>query len=202
MNEIVAKELIEQIAEDAAGAHPMFRDAPRTVEFNKLRKRLIRLTREALEKFGASKNFTFHRYPDTRSGSRGKVVHVVAAQPSDFLVSQLRQSKVPGIAGLPVAQAWHVEAKATTKGKLTHKTLRQYGMLKKWWWAGIEPIVLVHRLETDDWVVLRAYRLFPGQDPFVFNDEPAPRSFDFEGLYPYLTAEAALRDVFNIKEKK
>ncbi len=32
--------------------HPLFRDAPRTVEFNKLRKRLIRLTREAIEKFG------------------------------------------------------------------------------------------------------------------------------------------------------
>jgi tRNA 2-thiocytidine biosynthesis protein TtcA len=52
MNEIVAKELIEQDAEDVAGAHPMFRDAPRTVEFNKLRKRLVRLTREAIDKFG------------------------------------------------------------------------------------------------------------------------------------------------------
>src|SRR5882757_3757519 len=30
----------------------MFRDAPRTVGFNKLRKRLVRLTREALDKFG------------------------------------------------------------------------------------------------------------------------------------------------------
>ena len=30
----------------------MFRAAPRTVEFNKLRKRLIRLTREAIDKFG------------------------------------------------------------------------------------------------------------------------------------------------------
>src|SRR3954451_2858431 len=52
MNEIVAKELIEDGAEDVAGAHPMFRDGPRTVEFNKLRKRLVRLTREALDKFG------------------------------------------------------------------------------------------------------------------------------------------------------
>jgi tRNA 2-thiocytidine biosynthesis protein TtcA len=31
--------------------HPIFADAPRTVEFNKLRKRLIRLTREAIDKF-------------------------------------------------------------------------------------------------------------------------------------------------------
>ena len=52
MNEIVAKELIEERAEDVAGAHPMFREAPRTVEFNKLRKRLVRLTREAIDKFG------------------------------------------------------------------------------------------------------------------------------------------------------
>ncbi len=37
---------------DAAGGHPLFADAPRTVEFNKLRKRLIRLTREAIDKFG------------------------------------------------------------------------------------------------------------------------------------------------------
>jgi tRNA 2-thiocytidine biosynthesis protein TtcA len=39
-------------AEDSdAGAHPIYAQAPRSVEFNKLRKRLIRNTREALEKF-------------------------------------------------------------------------------------------------------------------------------------------------------
>lgn len=36
---------------DADGAHPLFRDAPRSVEFNKLRKRLIRSTRQALDDF-------------------------------------------------------------------------------------------------------------------------------------------------------
>ena len=51
MNEIVSTAQIEASAEEELGAHPMFRDAPRTVEFNKLRKRLIRLTREALDKF-------------------------------------------------------------------------------------------------------------------------------------------------------
>jgi tRNA 2-thiocytidine biosynthesis protein TtcA len=51
MNEFVAKSLIEEAADDAAGAHPLFQHAPRTVEFNKLRKRLIRLMREAIEKF-------------------------------------------------------------------------------------------------------------------------------------------------------
>jgi tRNA 2-thiocytidine biosynthesis protein TtcA len=35
-----------------SGAHPIFANAPRSGEFNKLRKRLIRNTREALDKFG------------------------------------------------------------------------------------------------------------------------------------------------------
>ena len=52
MNEIVTKDLIEEGAEDVSGAHPIFRNAPRSVEFNKLWKRLIRLAREAIEKFG------------------------------------------------------------------------------------------------------------------------------------------------------
>ncbi len=50
MNEIVPQELIEEAAEALAPA--MFRSAPRSVEFGKLRKRLVRLTREAIEKFG------------------------------------------------------------------------------------------------------------------------------------------------------
>ena len=51
MNEIVSTAQIEASAEEELGAHPMFRDAPRTVEFNKLRKRLVRMTREAIDKF-------------------------------------------------------------------------------------------------------------------------------------------------------
>jgi tRNA 2-thiocytidine biosynthesis protein TtcA len=45
MNEILP------IDDDISGAHPLFREAPRAVEFNKLRKRLIRNMREAIEKF-------------------------------------------------------------------------------------------------------------------------------------------------------
>ncbi|WP_162249139.1 tRNA 2-thiocytidine(32) synthetase TtcA [Devosia sp. Root685] len=37
--------------DSVVGAHPIYANAPRSVEFNKLRKRLIRNTREALEKF-------------------------------------------------------------------------------------------------------------------------------------------------------
>jgi len=43
------------VADDEAPLLPMFRDAPRSVEYNKLRKRLIRLTREAIETFGMVK---------------------------------------------------------------------------------------------------------------------------------------------------
>ena len=39
-------------ADEFAGTHPMFRAVPQSVEFNKLRKRLVRLTREALDTFG------------------------------------------------------------------------------------------------------------------------------------------------------
>jgi len=45
MNEILP------IDDDISGAHPLFREAPRTVEFNKRRKRLIRNMREAIDKF-------------------------------------------------------------------------------------------------------------------------------------------------------
>ena len=45
----------EQAADDGAGYHPMFRDAPSTVEFNKLRKRLLRDTRQALEDFAMAR---------------------------------------------------------------------------------------------------------------------------------------------------
>jgi tRNA 2-thiocytidine biosynthesis protein TtcA len=52
MNEFASQQAIEDAAEDPAGAHPLFAEAPRSVEFNKLRKRLVRLTREAIDKFG------------------------------------------------------------------------------------------------------------------------------------------------------
>jgi tRNA 2-thiocytidine biosynthesis protein TtcA len=38
--------------DDAEDIHPLFRGAPRTTEFRKLRKRLVRDTREAIERYG------------------------------------------------------------------------------------------------------------------------------------------------------
>jgi tRNA 2-thiocytidine biosynthesis protein TtcA len=55
MNEIVPAALIETDAEELAGAHPLFASAPRSVAFNKLRKRLIRNVREAIDTFGMAR---------------------------------------------------------------------------------------------------------------------------------------------------
>lgn len=55
MNEIVSPALLQADAEDLSGAHPLFAAAPRSVEFNKLRKRLVRNMREAIEKFGMAR---------------------------------------------------------------------------------------------------------------------------------------------------
>lgn len=46
----------DAIAEsDEGGFHPLFRDVPSSVEFNKLRKRLLRSTRQAIEDFAMAK---------------------------------------------------------------------------------------------------------------------------------------------------
>lgn len=50
MNEVLPIDADQADAE--SGAHPIYANAPRSVEFNKLRKRLIRNVREALDKFG------------------------------------------------------------------------------------------------------------------------------------------------------
>ncbi len=55
MNQIVSPVALEADAEDLSGTHPLFAAAPRSVEFNKLRKRLVRNMREAIEKFGMAR---------------------------------------------------------------------------------------------------------------------------------------------------
>ncbi|MER8829259.1 tRNA 2-thiocytidine(32) synthetase TtcA [Mesorhizobium sp. M0938] len=44
-------ETLEPIADAAGGFHPLFADVPSSVEFNKLRKRLLRLARQAVDDF-------------------------------------------------------------------------------------------------------------------------------------------------------
>lgn len=52
MNMLPDLKTLEPIDDDAEGGfHPLFRHVPSSVEFNKLRKRLLRLTRQAIEDF-------------------------------------------------------------------------------------------------------------------------------------------------------
>ncbi len=51
MNQLIEDPGTDDLAADAE-ILPIFRSAPRSVEYNKLRKRLVRLTREAIDKFG------------------------------------------------------------------------------------------------------------------------------------------------------
>jgi len=56
MNMLPDVKSLEPIGDDAEGGfHPLFRDVPSSVEFNKLRKRLLRLTRQAIEDFAMVK---------------------------------------------------------------------------------------------------------------------------------------------------
>jgi tRNA 2-thiocytidine biosynthesis protein TtcA len=56
MNMLPDVKTLEPIGDEAEGGfHPLFRDAPSSVEYNKLRKRLLRLTRQAMEDFAMVK---------------------------------------------------------------------------------------------------------------------------------------------------
>lgn len=51
MNMLPDARLIEPVADEEGGCHPLFREVPSSVEFNKLRKRLLRQARQAIEDF-------------------------------------------------------------------------------------------------------------------------------------------------------
>lgn len=55
MNMLPDIETLEPVADSEGGFHPLFADVPSSVEFNKLRKRLLRLTRQAIEDFSMIK---------------------------------------------------------------------------------------------------------------------------------------------------
>lgn len=55
MNMLPDAQLLEPVADGEGGFHPLFADVPSSVEFNKLRKRLLRLTRQAIEDFSMAK---------------------------------------------------------------------------------------------------------------------------------------------------
>ncbi len=56
MNMLPDAKTLGPIADAAGGFHPLFADVPSSVEFNKLRKRLLRLARQAIDDFSMVKS--------------------------------------------------------------------------------------------------------------------------------------------------
>lgn len=115
--------------------------------------------------------FAWMRLPDARS-ARG----AIAAQPSDFKVS--RKSH----------QCWHMEVKETVQvRRLSKSKIRQYGLLQKWWLAGVGALVVVHMTEIDTWTYLTGHDLF--------QHDVCPASFLLSGPR-YATADELLSTLF------
>lgn len=115
--------------------------------------------------------FAFHRYPDARA-ARGSL----PAQPSDYIVA---------LKDVHHHDHWHIEVKETAQERRLPKAkIRQYGMLKKFWWAGTLPLVPVFRSTLDDWVCLTHAELFATDD--------APVSFLIDNLATFRTINELL----------
>lgn len=122
------------------------------------------------ERSAKDSTFAFHRYPDARA-ARG----ALAAQPADFIAANS-------------TRVWHIETKETAQShRLPKAKVRQYGMLRKFWWAGIEPCLPIFRSTDNDWVALGPNELF------MFED--CPPSFLISALKSYPTAADLLQDI-------
>lgn len=138
----------------------------------------------------SNKMFAYHRFPDTRSASRGGRIHSIAAQPSDYMVSIRHKDPERG------SRNFFLEVKDTAEERrLPLSKLRQYGMLKKFWWAGTKPFVVIRRSKFNTWCVLTEDRLFPGQSPYVFTDSDPIKSFVIDDLFQYPSAEAVILEI-------
>lgn len=114
--------------------------------------------------------FTWHRYPDAKAAQGA-----LAAQPADYLVSN--------------GTVCHLEIKETKQiNRLPKSKVRQYGQLKKWWLAKIEPYVVVYRSEAHDWTFLTATDLCMDGD--------APASFDMTKTPKFASCADVLNHLF------
>ncbi len=120
---------------------------------------------------GKHARFTYHRLPDAKA-AQGQL----AAQPSDYIVAN-----GSGIFFLEIK-----ETKETTR--LPKNKVRQYGMLKKWWLAGIMPRVLVYRSTSNDWTYFTEGELFALED--------APASFPMADRPKFASEKEALTEMF------
>lgn len=126
----------------------------------------------------ADAHFAYHRYPDARSAQGS-----LSPQPADYLVAQ--GSKWAG----KIPLAWHLEVKETAQEtRLPKAKIRQYGLLKKFDWAGFRTVVLVFRSAFNDWVYLTSDDLF--------NHDEVPASFSMKGKKSFPTHAEALQEIF------
>lgn len=120
--------------------------------------------------------FAYHRYPDAKA-ARG----VISAQPADYLVARWPLHGEPG--------SYHLEVKETANpNRLPRSKIRQYPLLNKFAWAGIQAVVLVYRSGTADWTYFRNQDLFEHPEP--------PTSFPWVTGRSFPTAATALQDIF------
>jgi len=119
----------------------------------------------------ANAAFAFHRFPDARA-ARG----ALASQPSDHLTVHR-------------GEVTFLETKETAElRRLPKSKISQWGTLLKFHWAGARVLVIVHRSEFQDWVVLQGIDLFPAGD--------TPTSFLLLDRPTYLTADQALSEMY------
>lgn len=114
----------------------------------------------------------FHRLPDARS-ARG----VLASQPADLIV----------VSGGTFYLLEVKESAQTTR--LPKAKVSQWGSMKKFYWAGATPVVLVFMSATSRWVWLSALNL--GMD-----SEDCPPSFLLTNLDTFASAGEALERYF------
>lgn len=114
----------------------------------------------------------FHRLPDARA-ARG----VLASQPADAII-------------VKDGHFYLLEIKETAQTlRLPKAKVSQWGSLKKFYWAGAVPIVLVFMSASNRWVWLEAPNL--GMDA-----EECPASFPLTNLPTFASAGEALEEYF------
>lgn len=119
-----------------------------------------------------STGLAVHRLPDAHA-ARG----ALAAQPADALV-------------VKDGDFYLLEIKETAQEKRLPKAkVSQWGSLKKFYWAGAVPLVLVFMSAINKWVWLGALDL-------GFHDDDCPASFPLTNLPTFASAGEALEEYF------
>lgn len=103
------------------------------------------------ERSSSDVTFAYHRYPDSRAARSA-----LGPQPADYEVSWR-----------PIG-SFNLEVKETgNPRRLAKSKIGQFGMLKKFWWAGKPAFILIYITPLSCWYVLTPRDLFPDNDEHV-----------------------------------